>query len=651
MSCGIILIVVVGVVFLVLFTATAIGNGGFDMCGFTGFTGSLDNKEEVIGEMIKRIYHRGPDSQENYIDDDIALGFARLSIIDLEGSKQPMENEDGSLVLVFNGEIYNFQSIREDLISKGYKFKTKGDTETILHGYEEYGADILNKLRGMFAFTIWDKKNKKLFGARDHFGIKPYYYANMGDVFFFGSEIKSFVPHPDFKMEVNEEMLPDYLTFGCIPGYDTMFRNVHKLAPAHYYEWQDGKMTINRYWKPEFNFNKEKSYDEFVDEISKVFKESVKTHLIADVEVGSFLSSGVDSSYVATEVSKLQKVRTYTIGFANQKYSEADDAKMLADEIHVENNRILIDADDYFNSIQAVQYHLDEPLGNTSANNLYYLSEFASRDVKVVVSGEGADEMFGGYNVYKEPLSLASYQKKVPKFVRKAIAGIVKPLPDFKGRNFFIRGSKTVEERYIGNSNVFKVGERDKYLKKKYKSKPPTWFTKQFYDEAKNYDDVTKMQYLDIHGWMVQEILLKADKMSMANSLELRVPFLDKEIFALSNTLPPEYKVSLKNTKLALRSAANREMNEISANRKKLAFPTPIPEWLKEEKYYQIVKSYFTNDTAKKYFNTDKLIKLLDDHRAGKRFKVSKIWVVLSFLVWHEQFIEGAAEKRIKESA
>jgi len=619
------------------------------MCGFVGFTGPLADKQAVAEEMLNRIHHRGPDWQDSYIDDDVVLGFARLSIIDLEGGRQPMENEDGSMVLIFNGEIYNFQGIREDLIEKGHVFKTRSDSEVLLHGYEEYGPDLLNKLRGMFAFTIWDKKNKKLFGARDFFGIKPYYYANMNGTFFFGSEIKGFLPHPNFKREVNEELLPDYLTFGCIPGYDTMFKNVHKLPPAHYYEWQDGKMTITRYWQPTFNFDYEKSYDQFVDEISETFKESVKTHMIADVEVGSFLSSGVDSSYVACEVSKLQKVRTYTIGFANLKYSEADDAKFLADEIHVENNRILIDADDYFNSIQAVQYHLDEPLGNTSANNLYYLSEFASRDVKVVLSGEGADEMFGGYNVYKEPLSLESYQKKVPKFARKMIAGIVKPMPDFKGRNFFIRGSKTVEERYIGNSNVFKVGERDKYLKKKYKSQPPTWFTKKFYDEAKDYDDITKMQYLDIHGWMVQEILLKADKMSMANSLELRVPFLDKEIFALSNTLPANYKVSLKNTKLALRSAANREMNEISANRKKLAFPTPIPDWLKEEKYYNLVKGYFTNDTAKKYFNTDKLVELLEDHKAGKRFKVSKIWVVLSFLVWHEMFFEGGDEKYLEE--
>ncbi len=616
------------------------------MCGFVGFVGDCNDKEQVIKEMMMKILHRGPDSQDSYVDNDIALGFARLSIIDLSNGSQPMENEDGSMVLVFNGEIYNYQDIRKDLVAAGHIFKTETDSEVLLHGYEEYGVELLNKLRGMFAFTIWDKNKKKLFGARDFFGIKPYYYANMGKTFMIGSEIKSFLVHPEFVAEVNEDRLPDYMTFSCVPGYETMFKNVFKLPPAHYYEYENGVLNIKRYWQPEFKINENKSLDEFVDEISDTFKESVKAHTIADVEVGCFLSSGVDSSYVACELSKLQKVKTYTAGFADHKYSEADNAKMLADEIHAPNYPRIISAEDYFNSVGKVQYHMDEPLGNPSANNLYYVSQRAAEDIKCILSGEGADEMFGGYNVYKEPLAIAKYQKKVPKFIRKGLAGVVKVMPNFRGKNFIIRGSKTIEERYIGNSNCFKVGERDKYLKKHYNSEPPQWFTKKFYDEAKNYDDVTKMQYLDIHGWMVQEILLKADKMSMSQSLELRVPFLDKKIFELSSTIPAKYKVSEENTKLAMRMAANREINKVSANRKKLAFPTPLPEWLKQDEYYNMVKRYFTNATAEKYFNTEMLVKLLDDHRAGKRFQVSKIWTVFSFLVWHEQFFELKENKQ-----
>lgn len=608
------------------------------MCGFVGFSNKSMNKKEIIDQMMKKIIHRGPDSQNSYVDEDVALGFARLSIIDLDNGAQPLCNEDETVWLVFNGEIYNYMDLRGELIERGHIFKTRTDSEVLLHGYEEYGASLLNKLRGMFAFTIWDKKTKKLFGARDFFGIKPYYYAQMGETFFFGSEIKGFTPHPDFKMELNEERLPDYLTFSCVPGYDTMFKNVHKLPPAHYLEYQNGELTITRYFTPEFHANSEKSYDQFVDEISATFKASVAAHKISDVEVGCFLSSGVDSSYVATELSKLQQVKTYTIGFAEEKYSEAPDAKMLADEIHVENFERRVSSEEYFNSVGDVQYHLDEPLANPSANLLYFVSQRAAEDLKVVLSGEGADEMFGGYNVYKEPLDVSRYQKALPRFLRKGMASIVKKLPDFKGKNFIIRGSQSIEERFIGNANVFKYGERSRYLKKKYEEKPPQFWTDPFYAKVKDKDDITKMQYLDIHGWMVDEILLKADKMSMSHSLELRVPFLDKEIFALSSTLPTAYRVSRENTKLALRSAANREMNSTSANRKKLAFPEPLPEWLREDRYQEMIRGYFTNEIAEKYFRTDLLLQLLEDHKAGKRNNSMKIWTVFCFLKWYEQF-------------
>lgn len=608
------------------------------MCGIVGYIGKTENHEAVIERMQERIAHRGPDGRSHYIDGDVVLGHVRLSIIDVDGGAQPMQNEDGTITIIYNGEIYNYQTLRKELIAKGHVFKTNCDTEVLVHGYEEYGADLLNKLRGMFTFVIWDQKKQKLFGARDFFGIKPFYYAMMKDTFMFASEIKAFMDHPAFVKELNEERLPDYMTFACIPGYDTMFKNVYKLAPGHYFEYENGEMKITKYYNVEFHPDNSKTFDEFVEEISDTVTESVEAHKIADVEVGCFLSSGVDSSYVACELAKIYDVKTYTVGFADHKYSEADDAKMLADEIGVENFPKIISADDYFGSFADVQYQLDEPLGNPSANNLYHVCQRAAQDLKVVLSGEGADEMFGGYNVYKEPLSVQGYQKVLPKGVRRGIAAVAKKMPDFKGRNYLIRGSKTIEERYIGNSNVYKVGERDRYLKKHYDSKPPQWFTKPFYDKVPEYDDITKMQYMDIHGWMVQEILLKADKMSMAHSLELRVPFLDKNIFALSSTIPTKFRVSKENTKLALRKAANKEMNSVSANRKKLAFPTPLPEWIREEKYYNIIKGYFTSDWAKKFFNTDLLVQLLEDHKAGKRFQVSKIWVVFSFLVWYEQY-------------
>lgn len=607
------------------------------MCGFIGFVGYCKNNSTVLDNMLNKIAHRGPDSQEKYLDENVALGFRRLSIIDLENGSQPIYNEDKTKILLFNGEIYNYKTLRQVLTNKGHKFTTHTDSEVLLHGYEEYGSELLCKLRGMFSFIIWDKIEKKLFGARDYFGIKPFYYAQMKDTFLFGSEIKGFLPHPSFKKELYEEKLPDYLTFSCVPGNDTFFKNVYKLPPAHYFEYKSGSMKITRYFIPEFNIDENKPMDYFVDKITDTFSKSVEAHKISDVEVGCFLSSGVDSSYVAAEMAKVSKMRTYTIGFDDKKYSEADNAKQLADELKVENYQKIVSSEEYFENVGKVQYHLDEPLANPSANLLYFVSQRASEDLKVVLSGEGADEMFGGYNVYKEPLALRKYQK-VPKFIRKTLAKCVDILPDFKGKNFIIRGSKTIEERYIGNSNLFTIKQREKVLKNKYVSKLPQEYTKPFYDKVKHKDDITKMQYMDMHVWMVQEILLKADKMSMANSLELRVPFLDIEIFKLASTIPTKYKVSQSNTKLALRKAANKDMNDRSAERKKMAFPLPIVEWLREDRYYNTIKSYFNNDISRKYFNQKEIMRLLEEHKESKKNNARKIWAIFTFLIWYEQF-------------
>lgn len=607
------------------------------MCGFIGFIGHCKNSSKVLDEMLSTIAHRGPDSQDKYVEDDVALGFRRLSIIDLEKSSQPLYNEDKTKILLFNGEIYNYKSLRATLIEKGHTFTTDGDSEVLIHGYEEYGSDLLCKLRGMFSFIIWDKTEKKLFGARDYFGIKPFYYAKMRDIFFIGSEIKGFLPHPNFKRELYEEKLPDYLTFSCVPGNDTFLKNVYKLPPAHYFEYKNGDMKITRYFTPEFNMDDDKSIEYFVDRITYAFKNSVAAHKISDVEVGCFLSSGVDSSYVASEMAKVGNIKTYTIGFKEKEYSEADDAKELAKEICVENYEKTVSSEEYFAAAGRVQYHLDEPLANPSANLLYFVSKRAAEDLKVVLSGEGADEMFGGYNVYQEPLALLNYQK-IPNFIRKTLAEIVDIFPDFKGKNFIIRGSKTVEERYIGNSNIFSVKQRERLLKNKYESVPPQKYTKPFYDKVKDKDDITKMQYLDMNVWMVQEILLKADKMSMASSLELRVPFLDMEIFKVASSIPTKYKVSKDNTKLALRKAANKDMNDKSAQRKKMAFPLPLVDWLREERYYNLIKIYFEGEISERYFHHDELMKLLNQHKTGKKNNARKVWAIFTFLLWHEQF-------------
>ena len=610
--------------------------GRLDMCGFAGFTNTSDNSNKVLGAMMDRIVHRGPDSAGTYIDEDVALGFRRLSIIDITASgDQPILNEDKTKVLIFNGEIYNYQSIRKELIEKGHIFTTNTDSEVLLHGYEEYGEKLLDKLRGMFAFVIWDKVTKELFGARDFFGIKPMYYAQMNGTFMFGSEIKSLLAHPDFKKELNESALENYLTFQYSPTAETFFKGVFKLLPAHFFKYKDGELTVKRYWDVHFNADDKPDMDSWVDQISDTFKDSVAAHKISDVEVGSFLSSGVDSSYVAS-VANVDK--TFTVGFGeDEKYNEIGWAKEFSQYIHKENISHVITPEEYWEHIPKIQYHLDEPLADPACIALYFVCREAAKYVKVVLSGEGADEIFGGYNIYKEPLGSTAY-KSLPMPIRRGIGKIAEKLPAKRGVNFLVRNGKTLEERFIGNAYMFTEKERKALLKIKTDAPAATEITRPFYDKVRDQDDITKMQYLDLHLWMAGDILLKADKMSMANSLELRVPFLDKEIMKLAERIPTKYRVSTENTKLAMRQAALRAAPPKTANKKKLGFPVPIRVWLKEDKYYNIVKDTFTSEYGRHFFNTDMLIKLLDDHRSGKYDNSRKIWTVYVFLVWYKVY-------------
>ncbi len=616
------------------------------MCGYVGFTNTINNANIVLKKMMERIRHRGPDGEGQYIDEGIALGHRRLSIIDIDAGAQPMYNEDGSLVIVFNGEIYNYKQIREGLVRAGHRFATQSDTEVLVHGYEEYGSDILGKLRGMFSFVIWDRNKQELFGARDFFGIKPLYYADMNGSFMFGSEIKSFLEHPDFKKELNETALENYLTFQYSPTNETFFKNVYKLPPAHFFIKDKTGFRCQRYWKVEFEADEKPELDEWVNRISDTMHDSVEAHKVSDVEVGSFLSSGVDSSYVAA-IAGVDK--TFTVGFGtDERYNEIGWAKEFSKAIGKENTSKVITPEEYWGILPKIQYHMDEPLADPSAVALYFVCNIASEKLKVVLSGEGADEIFGGYNVYSEPGGTA--YDRVPMGIRKQIGKLCSKLPARRGLNFFIRKGKTVEERFIGNAYMFTPAERKALLKIKTDAPHPMKLTAPFYSEVAGKDDVTKMQYLDLHMWMAGDILLKADRMSMANSLELRVPFLDREVMALAQKIPTRYRVTRKEytdektkyiTKYAMRKAAKKDtppQTAKTAAKKKLGFPVPIRVWLREEKYYSVVKEKFTSETAEKYFNTELLVKLLDDHKNQIRDNSRKIWTVFSFLIWYDVF-------------
>ncbi|MBR1749516.1 MAG: asparagine synthase (glutamine-hydrolyzing) [Ruminococcus sp.] len=606
------------------------------MCGFVGFTNYINDNGDVLGKMMDRIRHRGPDSDGKYVDENVAMGFRRLSIIDLsDNGSQPIYNENKDLVLTFNGEIYNFKSLKDELLKAGHTFYTKTDSEVLIHGYEEWGEELLQKLRGMFSFVIYDKKDNSLFGARDFFGIKPMYYAKMGSTFMWGSEIKAFLDHPDFKKEVNEDVLETYLTFQYSPTEDTFFKGVKKLPAAHCFKYKDGRLEVKRYWEIRFNADEKPTLEEWVNRISDTFNDSVNAHKIADVEVGSFLSSGVDSSYVAAAANV---DKTFTVGFGeDEKYNEISYAKDFSKYISKENTSEVIDPNEYWGNLPKIQYHMDEPLADPAAIALFFVCRLASKSVKVCLSGEGADEIFGGYTIYKEPTDVAIYNH-VPKAIRRGIGIACEKLPEKRGLNFLVRRSKDLDERFIGNAYMFSEKERKQLLKIKTNAPDAMEITKPFYDKVRDKDAPTQMQYLDLHLWMTGDILLKADKMSMAHSLEVRVPFLDRKVMDMAQGIPVKYRVNNENTKYAMRLAALKDCPPRTANKPKLGFPVPIRVWLKEDKYYNIVKEKFESDISKHYFDTDILIGLLDEHREGKKDNSRKIWTVFTFLIWYDVY-------------
>lgn len=613
------------------------------MCGIAGFMGQVENRADVIRNMTEVITHRGPDSDGFFTDDNISMGFRRLSIIDLGAGHQPIYNEDKSLVLTFNGEIYNYKDLRKELIAKGHKFYTDTDSEVLVHGFEEWKEDMLPKLRGMFGFAIYNTKDNSLFIARDFFGIKPMHYTQIGNDFVYASEIKSILEYPKFEKKFNRKALDSYLSFQYAVPPETFFEGVYCLMPGHYLWYKDGEIETTRYFEARFNPDEEMTEEEAVDRIEKVFENSVNAHKIADVEVGCFLSSGVDSSYVSTYFADQ---KTFTVGFDfGEKYNEISWAKNLSEKIGVEHHTHLISSEEFWDAVPTVQYHMDQPLADPSCIALYFVSRLASHYVKVVLSGEGADELFGGYTCYNDPRVFKVYQTIVPHCIRKAIRAICRKLPDIKGRDYLIRACDKLEERYIGNAFMYDYKQKQELLKDPSIATRPQDLTRKYYYRCRKYDDVTKMQYLDINMWMVGDILLKADRMSMANSLELRVPFLDKEVFKVASSLPTKLRCNKHNTKYAMRKAAVRHMPEATAEKEKLGFPVPTRVWLRDEKYYNVVKTKFKGKTAEKFFNTDVLVSWLDSHFSGKEDNSRRVWTIYVFLVWYDIYFDEDSEK------
>lgn len=610
------------------------------MCGFVGFTGHVENDERVLKAMMDRIVHRGPDMGGTHIKDGVALGFRRLSILDLtEAGAQPMGNEDGSVFVVFNGEIYNFQELRAELGAAGHTFHCDADTEVLVHGYEEWGEGLVERLRGMYGFVVHDMRSGKLFGARDIFGIKPFYYyqSDEGDLLF-GSEIKSFLEHPHFKKAVNKKALRPYLTMQFPATDETFFAGVYKLPAAHCFTFDiaSGRMDVRRYWDADFSDDDSKTFDEYVEECDRVVHESVAAHRIADVKVGSFLSGGVDSSYIA---ACLMPDKTFSVGFDYKDFNETNYAKELSDKLGIENYRKMVTADEFFEVLPQIQYHMDEPQSNLSSVPLWFLAQLAAEQVTVVLSGEGADELFAGYAYYEDVPSLARFKRVVPRGIRRALGRFVADKPYFKGRNFLLKAAEMPEKWFTGQAFVYRPDEIDDIVRPEYAGGPDAFeLCAPVYDRVQDFCDLSKRQYLDMNMWLPGDILLKADKMCMAHSLELRVPFLDKKVMEFAQHIPARFRVNENGNKQVVRHAANRVLPDEWATRPKKGFPVPLKFWLREQKYYDYVKEYFTAPWAEEFFDTSKLMQMLDDHFEGRALNQRKIYTALTFLIWYKRY-------------
>ena len=601
------------------------------MCGIAGFISPARADAAALAPMLARIAHRGPDGQGTFVEGPAALGHCRLAIIDLQGGAQPLYSEDKNFVVVFNGEIYNYRELTAELTALGHTFTTRTDTEVLLHGWEQWGRELLPRLRGMFAFALWDRRAQVLFCARDMFGIKPLYYCRCADgTLLFASEIKAFLDHPSFEKQLNTAQLPLYLSCQYSPGRDTFFAGVQKLLPGHFLEFSEGIVRTTRWVQPAFLPG---DTPPAPDELEAVLRQSAEAHKIADVEVAGFLSGGVDSAYLT---ALARPARTYTISYAEPKYDESFPARALARNLGLRNRVRCISPGEFWDAVPAVQYHMDEPMADAAAVALYFLNREAARDVKVVLSGEGADELFGGYNIYRDPFT-ARWYNRLPPWLRGGLGAAASLLPPGPGVNFLVRRGLSLEERYFGPTALLTEREKRRLLPGYEGDGDPVCLTESSWDMTEDQDPVTRMQQVDLQLWLAGDILLKADKMSMAHSLELRVPYLDKEVFALAAALPAAAKANARMTKIALRQAAARTLPPSAAARKKLGFPVPVRDWLRQEPYTSRVRAVFSRPAAGEFFNVRLLHTMLNHHlHGGDCWR--QIWCVYSFLIWYEQF-------------
>ncbi|GGP41463.1 asparagine synthase (glutamine-hydrolyzing) [Saccharothrix coeruleofusca] len=635
------------------------------MCGLVGLVCPSENDavhaRQAVAGALRCMRHRGPDESGTWQGDEVVFGFNRLSIIDIEHSHQPLHwgppEQPGRYTILFNGEIYNYLELRAELAERhGAVFGTDGDTETIVAAYHYLGPASVAKLRGMFAFLIWDSHRKVVFGARDPFGIKPLYYATGPRGVAFSSEKKSVLelaPALGIQPKLDRKALQHYLILQYVPEPESMHGEIHRIeSGTSFTVAPGGRPVVERYFPATFRprvVHGEADANRLYDEITEALRDSVAKHMRADVTVGSFLSGGIDSTVVAALAKEHNPdLVTFTTGFERQGYSEIDVAAESAAAIGVKHVVRAVTAQEMMESLPLITWYLDDPVADPALVPLWFIAREARKHVKVVLSGEGADELFGGYTIYREPLSLAPFDK-VPGALRKAMGKVSTKIPQgVRGKDLLRRGALTLEERYYGNARIFLDDQLRQVLRTYDPAVSHMDVTAQPYRESEQWDPVTRMQHVDLFTWLRGDILVKADKMTMANSLELRVPFLDPEVFRVASQVPSELKLTRETTKYALRRAIRDIVPAHVLNRRKLGFPVPIRHWLREEMHDWAIDHVRQSQTDQ-YIDKAGVLRLIEEHRAGTADHSRRIWALLVFMIWHGIFVEGRIRPAVPE--
>jgi len=637
------------------------------MCGVLVFISDAGNaaaQRDAIAAALESEHHRGPDDTGvEVVSSDVVFAHKRLSIIDVEFSHEPLRYppsgpERGRYLLTFNGEIYNYIELRRQLVEEfGAEFATQGDGEVVVAGYHYWGEKVLDRLRGMFAFLIWDSGQEKAFGARDPFGIKPLHYLRTTDGLYFASEKKALLPFAPSAAQgdagLNTANLAHYLTLQYVPEPHTLHRGISRIGSGECLTYSpSGEIVTRRYYRARFRPTPTDNRPALYQRIQDTLRESVRMHMRSDVPVGAFLSSGIDSTAVVALSREFNpNILTFTVGYDVPGYSEIEVAQESARHLGVTTIPTKIGPTDMMEALPKIVWHLDDPVADPALVPLYFVAKKAAEHVTVVLSGEGADEFFGGYTIYREPLSLATIHG-LPSPVQRGLRAVSKAIPEgVKGKSFLERGTTPIEARYYGNARIFTEEEKQRLLRRYDPAVRYTDVTAPIYAEAGDLDDVTKMQYVDVYTWLRGDILVKADRMSMAHSLELRVPFLDREVFEVAAGIPVELKLPPRSTdtKYALRRALEGVVPPAIVNRVKLGFPTPTRVWLRGE-MYEWARDILTRSGAGELLDLSYARQLLEEHRKGAADHSREVWTVLVFCVWHAIFVERSLDPGVERN-